>query len=323
MRRAQVADQVEPRVDLLARRIRAGHQEARAGGQREALDAAPGLRDVPAGARLGAALVDEDDGRRTPDRHLLEQRPDPRPEPRLGRRVAWRRELEEVRDPVASRDERVIGALEVRVRRQDSRPHEAAPERQAKAAAMVVAGFHAHGRRVEPHEQQASRLWRQVGQGLDGQAVQHERDPVALAAVAHRRKGRGWAGRPGPAVGKGSRGRERAPRGAARLTGVRRYRNMGPVKMTVELDADLYRAIRVEAARADRSVRSVLEEALAAWLERLEDAEDAIAGRAALADYERTGGVAAEEFFLRHAAETKSAYGVEHDVDPVDREPSA
>src|SRR5665811_2031796 len=117
----------------------------------------------------------------------------------------------------------------------------------------------------------------------------------------------------------GSRGQE-SPRGAARLTGVRRYRNMGPVKMTVELDADLYRAIRVEAARADRSVRSVLEAALAAWLERLEDAEDAIAGRAALADEAPSGGVAAEEFFLRHAAETKSAYGVEHDVDPVDRE---
>src|SRR5450759_212941 len=127
----------------------------------------------------------------------------------------------------------------------------------------------------------------------------------------------------------GSRGRERVTRAGEgpprrgevdRRTAIQEY---GPVKMTVELDADLYRAIRVEAARADRSVRSVLEEALAAWLERLEDAEDAIAGRAALADYERTGGVAAEDFFLRHAAETKSAYGVEHDVDPVDREPSA
>ena len=94
------------------------------------------------------------------------------------------------------------------------------------------------------------------------------------------------------------------------------------MKMTVELDADLYRAIRVEAARGDRSVRSVLEEALAAWLERLEDQEDAVAGRAALAEYERTGGVAAEDFFRRHAAETKSAYGVEGDPDPVDPTPS-
>jgi predicted transcriptional regulator len=91
--------------------------------------------------------------------------------------------------------------------------------------------------------------------------------------------------------------------------------------MTVELDADLYRAIRVEAARADRSVRSVLEEALAAWLEHLEDQEDAVAGRAALTEYERAGGVAAEDFFRRHAAETKTAYGVEGDTDPVDRAP--
>lgn len=95
----------------------------------------------------------------------------------------------------------------------------------------------------------------------------------------------------------------------------------GRMKMTVELDADLYRAIRVEAARADRSVRSVLEEALAAWLERLEDAEDAVAGRAALAEYERTGGVAADGFFRQHAAETKATYGVESDADPVDRAP--
>jgi predicted transcriptional regulator len=96
----------------------------------------------------------------------------------------------------------------------------------------------------------------------------------------------------------------------------------GHMKMTVELDADLYRAIRVEAARADRSVRSVLEEALAAWLERLEDAEDAIAGRAALAEYERAGGVAAEDFFRQHAAETKATYGVEGDADLLDRAPS-
>jgi plasmid stability protein len=94
------------------------------------------------------------------------------------------------------------------------------------------------------------------------------------------------------------------------------------VKMTVDLDADLYRAIRVEAARADRSVRSVLEEALVTWLERLEDAEDAAAGRAALAEYERAGGIAAEGFFRQHAAETRSAYGTEDATGIVDRAPS-
>lgn len=94
------------------------------------------------------------------------------------------------------------------------------------------------------------------------------------------------------------------------------------MKMTVEVDADLYRAIRVEAARADRSVRSVLEEALAAWLERFEDQEDRLAGRAALAEYERGGGVAADDFFRSHAAETKSAYGGAAGSDAAEREPA-
>ena len=83
------------------------------------------------------------------------------------------------------------------------------------------------------------------------------------------------------------------------------------MKMTVELDADLYRAIRVEAARADRSVRSVLEEALAAWLKAGEDAEDAAGAAEALAEYQRDGGIAADEFFRAHAAETRAAYGSE------------
>ena len=83
------------------------------------------------------------------------------------------------------------------------------------------------------------------------------------------------------------------------------------MKMTVELDADLYRAIKVEAARADRSVRCVMEEALAAWLLAGEDAEDAAGAAEALAEYQRDGGIAAAEFFRAHAAETRAAYGAE------------
>jgi plasmid stability protein len=81
------------------------------------------------------------------------------------------------------------------------------------------------------------------------------------------------------------------------------------MKVTIDLDAELYRAIKVEAARADRSVREIVDEALAGWLERLEDAEDAAAATEALAEYERDGGAAAEEFFRAHAAETRAAYG--------------
>ena len=83
------------------------------------------------------------------------------------------------------------------------------------------------------------------------------------------------------------------------------------MKVTFDLDGDLYRAIKVEAARSDRSVRDVVDEALTAWLERLEDEEDRVSATAALEEYRRDGGVAAADFFERHAAETKAAYGTE------------
>jgi plasmid stability protein len=80
------------------------------------------------------------------------------------------------------------------------------------------------------------------------------------------------------------------------------------MKATFDLDADLYRAVRVEAARADRSVREVVEEALAAWLVQAEEAEDRESAAAALAEYERDGGESAEAWFDKLAAETKAAY---------------
>jgi predicted transcriptional regulator len=82
------------------------------------------------------------------------------------------------------------------------------------------------------------------------------------------------------------------------------------VKVTIDLDPELYRAVKVEAARADRSVREIVDEALAEWLERFEDAEDAAAAAEALAEYARDGGVPADEFFRAHAAETRATYGL-------------
>lgn len=81
------------------------------------------------------------------------------------------------------------------------------------------------------------------------------------------------------------------------------------MKATFDLDQDLYRAIKVEAARIDRSVKEVVEEALNAWLEALEDAEDIAAADLARAEYERDGGVSADEVFAKLAAEHKAAYG--------------
>ena len=82
------------------------------------------------------------------------------------------------------------------------------------------------------------------------------------------------------------------------------------MKATFDIDQDLYRAIKVEAARGDRSVKAIVEEALNAWLEALEDAEDIAAATLAMEEYERDGGgVSADEVFAKLAAEHKAAYG--------------
>lgn len=80
------------------------------------------------------------------------------------------------------------------------------------------------------------------------------------------------------------------------------------MKVTIDLDPDRYRAIKVEAARTDRSVREVVDEALAAWLEAEEEREDRASAADALAEYRRDGGESAESFFGSLAAETKATY---------------
>lgn len=81
------------------------------------------------------------------------------------------------------------------------------------------------------------------------------------------------------------------------------------MKVTIDLDAELYRAIKVEAARSDRSVRDVVDEALEAWLAAAEAREDRESAEAALAEYRRDGGEAAESVFRSLAAETQASYG--------------
>jgi plasmid stability protein len=81
------------------------------------------------------------------------------------------------------------------------------------------------------------------------------------------------------------------------------------MKVTIDLDADIYRAVKVEAARGDRSVREIVDEALSAWLEGMEATEDKASAEAALEEYRRDGGASAEEFFGSLAAETKATYG--------------
>ncbi len=77
----------------------------------------------------------------------------------------------------------------------------------------------------------------------------------------------------------------------------------------MDLDGDLYRAVKVEAARTDRSVRDIVDEALEAWLDAAEAKEDRESAQAALEEYTRDGGASAEAFLGTLAAETKATYG--------------
>ena len=81
------------------------------------------------------------------------------------------------------------------------------------------------------------------------------------------------------------------------------------MKVTIDLAAERYRAVKVEAARTDRSVRDIVDEALEAWLEAAETREDRASAEAALVEYRRDGGEAAGSVFGSLAAETQSTYG--------------
>jgi plasmid stability protein len=83
---------------------------------------------------------------------------------------------------------------------------------------------------------------------------------------------------------------------------------LGIMKVTIDLDPDMYRAIKVEAARTDRSVRAVVDAALSSWLEAEETREDVESAQAALVEYRRDGGESAQAFFGKLAAETKATY---------------
>jgi hypothetical protein len=80
------------------------------------------------------------------------------------------------------------------------------------------------------------------------------------------------------------------------------------VKVTIDLGTQLYRAIKVEAARTDRSVREIVDEALEAWLDAAETREDRASAEAALVEYRRDGGASAESFLGSLAAETEATY---------------
>ena len=69
------------------------------------------------------------------------------------------------------------------------------------------------------------------------------------------------------------------------------------MKVTIDLDADHYRAVKAEATRTNRSVGDIVDEALEVWLDARETDEDRTSVAEALTEYRRDGGVAAETFF--------------------------
>ncbi|MEO5964263.1 MAG: hypothetical protein ABIR11_02265 [Candidatus Limnocylindrales bacterium] len=83
------------------------------------------------------------------------------------------------------------------------------------------------------------------------------------------------------------------------------------MKVTIDLEPDLYRWVKVEAARTDRSVRDLVAEAIRGWLDRREEDEDRASAAEALEEYQRDGGTAAASFFEHLAAEARAEYGSE------------
>jgi plasmid stability protein len=81
------------------------------------------------------------------------------------------------------------------------------------------------------------------------------------------------------------------------------------MKVTISFRDDaLYRAVRVRATEEGRQIRDIVEEALAAWLDAREDAEDAAASAVALREYDERGGEDADAFFRRMVAEGHVRY---------------
>jgi plasmid stability protein len=82
------------------------------------------------------------------------------------------------------------------------------------------------------------------------------------------------------------------------------------MKVTIAFsDDELYRRVKVHAARSGRQVRDIVEEALSRWLDAAEDAEDLAAAADALAEYETVGGVDADAWFRRMVNEGRVEYG--------------
>jgi plasmid stability protein len=81
------------------------------------------------------------------------------------------------------------------------------------------------------------------------------------------------------------------------------------VKVTIAFqDDELYRRVKLHAVASGRQVRDIVEEALTAWLDAGEDAEDRAASAQALEEYASVGGVDADAYFARMVADGHVSY---------------
>ncbi len=81
------------------------------------------------------------------------------------------------------------------------------------------------------------------------------------------------------------------------------------MKVTISFrDDSLYRAVRLRAVEEGRQIRDIVVEALTAWLELRENAEDAEASAAALTEYAKRGGEDADAAFRRMVADGRVTY---------------
>lgn len=86
------------------------------------------------------------------------------------------------------------------------------------------------------------------------------------------------------------------------------------MKVTIAFhDDDLYRSVKVAAARSGRQIRDVVEEALAEWLDSRETADDVAQSQEAIAAFERGEAINADAFFQRMVAEGRVEYRADPD----------
>lgn len=81
------------------------------------------------------------------------------------------------------------------------------------------------------------------------------------------------------------------------------------MKVTIAFqDEEIYRRVKLHAAASGRQVREIVEEALTAWLDAQEDADDLKASADALEEYATAGGMDADAFFARLVADGHVSY---------------